>query len=46
VNKPENVTLITRIEAELKAENDDLADVIRQKNPTRSRLRAKQESTR
>jgi hypothetical protein len=46
VNKPESTTLITRIESKLSEMSSEFADYIRQKNPTRTMMTVKQQSSR
>lgn len=46
VNKSESTTLVTRLEAELKQEEQDFADYIRQKNPTRIVMTSETSSSR
>jgi hypothetical protein len=46
VNKSDNQILISRVEGEMKTMSDELADYIRQKNPTRAVMTTKNESSR
>jgi hypothetical protein len=46
VNKPDATALITRVEAELNEYEDDLESFTRQRNPTRTRMTTREESTR
>jgi hypothetical protein len=46
VNKPDNAALLTRIESELQSMNSELADYIRQKNPTSIRITGRTHSSR